>query len=350
MSRGTIIFLLDSVAPRYLKQYGGEIDLFANTDVKPRVATNYWSTASCTMPAISSILTGLYPTKHLLRFEKDIAVQLSTDHPTLAEVLKKAGYFAALIIPEQWQYELYQMQGMMRGFDVCIDGKMGAGDDILHLRFFEILKDYILSREYLAFVSPWFVFVHSFWTHHPYGVHDRDFSVIDSEEAYKLRLIQMADVVIPAVVKFARQQDMRLIIMSDHGEIFRSQREHGYHSEYLVPEVLRAACFVIDEYAAGEEITGLFSHPDIYATVRQWSGCPIADEEETDGMDMLSTDGHDEVQAISAWGHREWDRYLAKIDAFGNVRRTIREKAPEPPDKVSDDDLVRKRLQDLGYL
>lgn len=328
-----VIAVFDSVAPRYLSQWGGDIDFLAAIPEAPLTLTNYYSTASCTAPAIASILTGLYPLKHLVTNQSSVTVKLTEKHPTLASILGKRGYDTLLCVPEGWANGLYNGVRLNRGFKSRYVGGSSPEKSKVSAR-------YIKKADALLDDNPFFVFFHDFSTHSPYGA--KSFQKRSSEDAYKDRIKQVADTVIPALWKFSQERNALLYILSDHGEIFTDAKTHGYHSKYLKEAVLRSMAFTFRiDHGVNDR---LHSHVDIMPTILKTleTKCP-----QCDGVDLIGAE-HEEVFAISAWAKKKWTRRIATIKRDGTITRKVVE---IPKAAVVDlGDEVSARLRALGYV
>lgn len=328
-----VITVFDSIAPRYLHQWGGDIDFTAAIPEEPLTLTNYFSTASCTAPAIASILTGLYPLKHLVTNQSSVTIKLTEDHPTLASILGKHGYDTLLCVPEQWANGLYNGVRLNRGFSQRYVG--GSSPEIS-----KVSTRYIEKADSMLGDRPFFVFFHDFSTHSPYGV--KSFRKRDSEEAYKDRIKQVADTVIAPLWEFAKEREALLFILSDHGEIFTDMRTRGYHSKYLKEATLRSMAYTFRMGTGTND--RLHSHVDIMPTILKTLEieCP-----QCDGVNLVGEE-HEEVFAISAWAKKKWKRRIATIKSDGSITRKVVDIPETAVVDLGDD--VAKRLQALGYI
>lgn len=328
-----VIAVFDSVAPRYISQWGGDIDFLAAIPETPLTLTKYYSTASCTAPAIASILTGLYPLKHLVTNQASATVKLLKKHPTLASILRNRGYDTLLCVPEGWANGLYSGVGLDRGFNRRYVG--GSSPEKSKVSAWYIKKADAMLRD-----RPFFVFFHDFSTHSPYGA--KSFQKRSSEDAYKDRIKQVADTVIPALWEFSQKRNALLFILSDHGEIFTNTKTRGYHSKYLREAVLRSMAFVfrIDRGTNDR----LHSHVDIMPTILRTLEIKGP---QCDGVNLVGA-GHEEVFAISAWAKKKWTRRIATIKSNGTITRKV---VNIPKTVVVDlGDEVAARLRALGYI
>ena len=114
-----ILITIDTLRADRLSSYGSlrvktpHIDRLAAEGIR---FTNASTTVPFTLPAHSSIMTGLYPPSHGVR--ENVGYVLGTDHPTLAESFRAAGYrtggfVSAFVLDARW--------GIGRGFDTYVD-------------------------------------------------------------------------------------------------------------------------------------------------------------------------------------------------------------------------------------
>lgn len=328
-----VIAVFDSVAPRYISQWGGGIDFLAAIPEAPLTFTNYYSTASCTAPAIASILTGLYPLKHLVTRQSSVTVKLTKKHPTLASILSKHGHDTLLCVPEGWANGLYDGVRLSRGFNRRYVGGTSPEKSKVSAKYIEKADTMLGDR-------PFFVFFHDFSTHSPYGA--KSFRERDSEDAYKDRIKQIADTVIPSLWEFSQKRNALLFILSDHGEIFTDMRTRGYHSKYLKEATLRSMAYAFRIDLGTND--RLHSHVDIMPTILKTLEieCPPCD-----GVNLIGEE-HEEVFAISAWAKKKWKRRIATVKKDGTITRAV---VDIPETAVVDlGDEVAIRLRALGYV
>ena len=114
-----ILITLDTLRTDRISSYGSttvdtpNIDSFAEEGIR---FTNAASTVPFTLPAHSSIMTGLYPPGHGVR--ENVGYVLDERHPTLAEMLGSrgwatAGFVSSFVLDRRW--------GIARGFDHFFD-------------------------------------------------------------------------------------------------------------------------------------------------------------------------------------------------------------------------------------
>ena len=179
--------------------------------------------APLTLPAHTSILTGLAPPSHGVHNNGSTALSPST--PTLATMLHAAGYRTGAFVGA---FVLDARFGLSRGFDVY-DDRVGSDTGPVTFAFAErtadrvtaLAGDWILSSRDQR-PTPWLCWIHLFDPHAPYRAPEpRVADPYDNEIAFTdAQLGHLFD-----RLRAAGQLDSTLIVMAaDHGE---SLGEHG---------------------------------------------------------------------------------------------------------------------------
>jgi arylsulfatase A-like enzyme len=218
------------------------------------------SQSSWTLPAFASMFTGRLPSVHRAGEGRFPAVsRLDETYPTLAEILRDAGYRTASFVSNPW---VGAEVGMARGFEEHDQEKIGAFAAARAIRW--------LKR---APAEPFFLFVHVMDPHQPYvptpedakpfidpsytgpvgmvaaGTPDPAWTAADRQRVIDLYdgEILGSDHLVGAVLDTlaARGLDRRTIVVfvSDHGEeLF----DHGWlsHGHTLYDELLRVPLMI----------------------------------------------------------------------------------------------------------
>ncbi len=238
------------------------------------------STCPVTLPAHSSILTGLMPFEHGVR--DNSTFRLSDDVTTLAERLGREGYSTAAVLGA---FVLHSDFGLAQGFDVYSDVprrklEMDVVED--QRKANEVVDEALRLLDEGRLEPPFFLWVHLFDPHRP----------LEAPDAYRLRaLAGAAPSSIPArefeqrlyhaEVAFADAELGRLLaalaqavppdellvaVVSDHGEGFGDHGEtsHGlqvFDTTMRVPMVLQHP-----DLPAGRVVTQPVSTADLFPT------------------------------------------------------------------------------------
>jgi len=268
-----IVVGIDTLRPDHLKCYGygretsSNIDKFAAAGV---LFENTVSQAPWTAPSFATIFTSLYPSQH---GSMDVNSRIRESVPTLATMLKERGYATGAVINAP---ALKPEFGLSRDFDFYdmtpLGGRRGDGT----------------TRDALAWIDqvrsgPFFIFVHYFDPHIPYGppagyddlfhkgyegriknpfdiddfsrVRERLFEemkvltaddwaeIIDLYDGEIVYVDQAFGALIRGLEERGLTDDTVVILLSDHGEEFF---EHGgfEHGHTLYDELIRVPLIV----------------------------------------------------------------------------------------------------------
>lgn len=356
-----IVVTLDTTRRDHLGAYGygrgttPRIDRFASEAI---VYENAWSTASWTLPAHASILTGKHPTSHGAHFEAtrgdaqlaevlgperagEVAVnRLGDDAVTLPELLKANGYATAAFAGGPW---LAPPFGLLQGYDeqdvedVAREGGRPADD---------------LTRRALAWTAkqpkdrPVHVLVNYFDPHWPYepppgyddlpharaeldrkyflGVNAGAFTMPPEERAIwidhydgEIRFMDHhLGLLFDGLRELQRYDDALIVVVADHGESFG---EHNLieHGRWLYDDVLRVPLLV--RYPGGRDAGTVVSAPvsvvDLLPLVAAEVGLtlPAGVEGVDPGFrDLVLAEEYRDVHAIKVFGPR-FDRDLFAV-------------------------------------
>jgi arylsulfatase A-like enzyme len=155
-----VLIGVDTLRPDHLGCYGydretsPEIDKFA---ARGTLFENVVSQSPWTLPSFATIFTSLYPAQH---GASALNTQLRTDQPTLAMMLLKRGYSTAGIINAPFLRPEFKLD---RGFEYYdykppFAGRIADGTTDDALAWIDAHRD-----------EPFFIFVHYFDPHLPYG-------------------------------------------------------------------------------------------------------------------------------------------------------------------------------------
>jgi choline-sulfatase len=222
-----------------------------------------WTTVPMTLPAHTSMLTGLYPSEHGIhensRFLRD-------DRTLLAERLRDAGYATAAFVSG---YPLKRRFGLARGFD-HYDDEMGEGNSE---RSAAATTDRALSYLESNPQAPVFIWVHYFDPHDPYAPPEPFRSQYPSspylgEIAYMDRELGR---LIEAFEGRSEGAHSRILVVGDHGE---GLGDHGeaLHGNLLYGSVMRVPLIIVGEGVPIGEVETAVSTRRVFDTVLGWVG------------------------------------------------------------------------------
>lgn len=267
------------------------IDAVAATGVRFLAAR---STVPLTLPSHTTILTGLLPPAHGVR--ENGLDGLDVSHPTVATLLKDAGYQTAAFIGA---FVLDRRFGLARGFDTYDDQiprDPAAADRLEAERPATAVIDRALAwlnaPGHDGAASPFFVWIHLYDPHAPYqppaefveraqrlrtSPPSPNLPVVPNPVLYDAE-VAYADAQLGRVFDLLRARrllDRTLIVVAgDHGEGLgdHGERTHGmllYDSTLRVPLIIRAPG------GRGEIRTGAVSLVDVAPTIAHAAGVAV---------------------------------------------------------------------------
>jgi arylsulfatase A-like enzyme/tetratricopeptide (TPR) repeat protein len=315
-----LLITIDTLRQDRVGGYGNDRGLTPSLDALASAGIRYahaYSHVPMTLPAHTSILTGLTPLSHGVR--NNTAFRLDTRIPTLAERMKAAGYRTGAFVGS---FVLDARFGLSRGFDEY-DDRLPRPDRAT-FRFSErraeevlrLASTWILSRPAppappgrpapLATPASWFAWVHLFDPHAPYDAppaYRAGRSPYDAEVAYTDAMIgQFVD-----RLRAAHALDRTLVVVTaDHGESLGEHGEttHGlfaYQATTAVPLIINGPLIragVVDDPV---------SHSDITPTILDLVGARVP--ERIDGQSLSHEPSADRpiyMEALDAFLTRGW--------------------------------------------
>jgi len=275
-----VLITLDTLRTDRLSCYGSttvdspNIDSLAAEGVR---FSNAASTVPFTLPAHSSIMTGLYPPGHGVR--ENVGYVLDERVPTLAELLGKGGwatggFVSAFVLDHRW--------GIGRGFDRYFDD--------FDLKEMETPNIGSVQRDGAETVAeavawldgrpadrPFFLWLHLYDSHEPYTPAEPFKSrypgqPYDAEVAYTDSLVGRFR---GALDERGLLDDSLIIVTSDHGE---GLGDHGetVHGFFLYDTTIHVALIVRPPAGdgAGRVVDRPVSHVDLLPTILDLVGLP----------------------------------------------------------------------------
>jgi len=268
-----VLITIDTLRTDRVSSYGSDlvdtpnIDSFASDGV---LFSNAASTVPFTLPAHSSILTGLYPPGHGVR--ENVGYTLDDSIPTLAEVLSEggwntAGFVSAFVLDRRW--------GIGRGFDHYFDDFDLAEFDTPSLGSVQRSGDVTIG-EAVRWIdgrpqdAPFFLWLHLYDPHDPYTPPEPFKSMYpnrpyEGEVAYTDSLIG----------EFRRSLEERglldqslVILTADHGEGLGDHGEAS-HGFFVYDTTIHVSLIVRPPVGsvAGRVLDSAVSHVDIFPTI-----------------------------------------------------------------------------------
>jgi arylsulfatase A-like enzyme/tetratricopeptide (TPR) repeat protein len=305
-----VLITLDTTRADHLGCYGHAPPTTPNADAlaaRGALFTHASSVAPLTLPAHSSILTGMQPTFHGVRVNGNAALGRSQE--TLAEVLSKAGYqtgafVGAFVLDGRW--------GLNQGF--------AHYDDRFDLKKYKHLDLGTVQRPAnevmdaaLAWLAdrkpgPFFAWIHLYDAHTPYEPPEPFLSTFRAGGLAGLYdgEIAFADAQVGRLVSWLRDNGVDrktvLVIIGDHGESLGSHGE-GTHGYFVYDDTTRVPFLVVTPFAElqGVRVDSQVSSVDVFPTVLGL--CGVDTEPKVQGRSLLPVLFHprspDETYAYS---------------------------------------------------
>jgi arylsulfatase A-like enzyme/thioredoxin-like negative regulator of GroEL len=224
--------------------------------------------APITLPAHTSLLTGLLPRRHGVR---DNGIdRVPEDVPTLASTLQQAGYATAAVVGSAI---LDRQYGLARGFQ-HYDDAVGQGGLAIAERNASAVSDAAIVAA-RSLHKPFFFFVHYFDPHAAYDP-PAPFSDRFRDDLYEGEIAYVDEQVGRLRDALDRQgllDGTVVAVVSDHGE---SLGEHGEptHGVFLYQATLHVPLIMVapGRWPAGKRVASLASLIDVTPTLLELSG------------------------------------------------------------------------------
>jgi choline-sulfatase len=268
---GLVIITLDTTRADRLSVYGfGSIATPAMDGLASHGAVfdDAMSVAPLTLPAHTSLFTGLYPASHGVR-END-SPALGQSHATLAGLLHDRGFHTAAFVGS---VVLHRDRGLSRGFDVYDDGSADLAAAPKRRQGSEVVDR---ARAWIDGLDskPFFLWVHLYDVHAPQALpvelrrtygdrYEGGIAYVDTQIGRLLGALQRRDLLSNTVV----------VVAGDHGE---SLGEHGEkeHGIFLYQSTLRVPLVICAPGMTARRVTAATSLVDVFPTVLQLLGMP----------------------------------------------------------------------------
>ena len=293
---------------------------------------NGLSTASWTLPAHASLLTGLYPDRH---GATDVKVTMEESAATLAAELARRGYETAAFTGGGFVHEDYGMGRGFRVFESATKERRGPAETAGEL--LERVRAYLAGRS--GADRPHFLFLHTYAVHNYYDVREEAVAKLGNqrfltreqyigcvlgrhpctpgvwgqlEDLYRSEL-ELMDASFGELVAELRAADLWddavVIFVSDHGEGFDHERGRLHHGGRLHEDQLRVPFMVRVPGVEPRDEGTAASLVDVMPTVLELVGLPVP--EDLDGRSLVPLlegaagegDGRLQVRPLYAMEH-----------------------------------------------
>jgi arylsulfatase A-like enzyme len=303
---GVVLVTLDTTRADRLSPYGfmdlpmPALDRLAREGV---VFDRAQSVAPLTLPAHSSLFTGLYPPAHGVR--DNLSDPLGQDQVTLAEVLAERGFRTAAFVGSA---VLLPDRGLNQGFDVYSPGRLGESDSPLRgQRRADAVVDETIAWLQGVGESPFFLWTHLYDAHRPYDppppfhtMADPYVGEIGFADSQLGRLLDEID-------RLGMARRTIVVVVGDHGESLgeRGERDHGI---FVYENVLRVPLIMRVPGLAPHRVAALVRIVDVMPTILGALGLDGVAADGVDLADLLT--GRRRDLAIEAYAESVYPRRL----------------------------------------
>jgi len=286
--RGSNVLLvtIDTLRADRVGAYGGgtltpTLDGLASRGL--RFARAY-SHAPMTLPAHTSILTGLVPATHGVHLNGSSA--LGPGPTTMSELLRRSGYHTGAFVGA---FVLDARFGLNRGFEVY-DDHVGTEQGPVNFGFAERTADRVTAAaaDWLLqpgrSSTPWFAWIHLFDPHTPYRApvqlapqpYDNEVAYTDRQLGQLLQRLDASGMLAHTLI----------IVLADHGE---SLGEHGEetHGLFAYEPTIHIPLLMAGPALRPDVISAPVAQADLLPTIAELLG--IAAPPSLDGRSLLPT-------------------------------------------------------------
>ena len=279
-----------------------------------------YTTAPITLPAHSSMMTGLYPLRHGVR--DNGLMELSSEATTLAELASEAGFETAAFIAAR---VLSAPFGLAQGFDVYDEPNLNTGPKLVkHIQERRAPEVTARAIEWLRGRDkerPFFLWVHYFDPHVPYEPSEEHLEQAGGRQY--LGEVAYMDEAIGELLGVLREEvgldELVLGVVADHGEALHRHGEPThcafiYDDTVHVPLMLRFP----DGRRAGERSQDTVSVVDLLPTFAEELG--LAGPDDLDGFSLsrpLPAERGVYVESYTGYLNFGWSPLAGWVDSRG---------------------------------
>ena len=286
-----LIITLDTTRADRLSPYGYMDAAMPSLERLAREATVFnqaISVSPLTLPAHTSLFTGLLPPNHGVRDNADRP--LAATYTTLAEVARAQGFRTAAFVGSA---VLDRERGLAQGFDVYSD--VGRDDRRPHsepqrtaAQVVDQAVKWLASERRARF----FLWAHLYDPHHPYnppepfraGTRDAYVGEVAFAESQIGRLLDVLD-------ERGLRDDTIVVVVGDHGE---SLNEHGenHHGIFLYESVLRVPLMIRMPGRSARRVSEVVRITDVMPTVLALAGIGAPTNDGVSLVDLMTGRRH----------------------------------------------------------
>ena len=308
-ARNLVLITIDTLRADHVGAYGWSRAQTATLDGLAKNGALFeraYAAAPITLPSHATLFTGRYPPGHGAR---DNGLRVSQDVPTIATELRARGFATAAFVAA---FPLDHQFGLNRGFDVYGDRLPRAADGrpANERPAADVVNDAIAwlrtpgpkgpgqqpkgsgpqdvsSAASPQSPAPFFLWVHLFEPHAPYGDPSSSRSALDRYDEEIATADREAGRLITALGSTAA--NTLIVAAGDHGEAFGEHGEYA-HSIFVYDTTLRVPLLMAGPgIPAGTRVADAVTLADVAPTVMRILGAPMAN---VDGIDVTPAFAH----------------------------------------------------------
>jgi arylsulfatase A-like enzyme len=303
---GLVIITLDTTRADRLPAYGfGGVATPAIDSLVSRgvVFDDAVTVAPLTLPAHTSLFTGLYPAAHGVRENGGRALEPS--HATLAGILHDGGFHTAAFVGS---VVLAGDRGLSRGFDVYDDGSADGTPAPKRRQGSEVVRR---ARAWIDGLDgkPFFLWVHLYDVHAPQALSiDLRRTYGDRYEGGIAYVDAQIGLLLDALARRHLLTNTVVILAGDHGE---SLGEHGEkeHGVFLYQSTLHVPLVVCAPGVAARRVAGATSLVDVFPTAVQLLGVRVR-RMPLDGVSLLPALTHGRVPEHAVYAESQYAEHF----------------------------------------
>lgn len=240
-----VLISIDTCRTDYLEPYGGTIAKTPNLSAIAEDGLLFEDAVTpvpLTLPAHTSLLTGLHPIQHGVRDNYNNT--LNEAAVTLAELFRENGYTTAAAVATLL---LSRRSGLAQGFDdyddVFSSGEMITYNPIVERKGDEVVasgRKWLKQHQQKESPSPFFLFLHFYDPHTVYNP-PPPYRSQYKDNKYAGEIAFVDDCIGQLVDEFKKQglyEDLLLVVVGDHGEGLGDHKEKT-HGLFLYEECVR---------------------------------------------------------------------------------------------------------------
>jgi arylsulfatase A-like enzyme len=243
-----------------------------------------------TTPAHASMLTGIFPSRH---GSVALNVPMRRDVDTLAEALQRRGYYTAGSVAVSHIGRPGNFEQGFADFADLEQSSLRRNGDAVNASAIEFLS----KRKAAGDARPFFLFVHYFDCHAPYGwwrgetVDMATFPVADRIRLYD-ESIRYVDGLIEKLYEFLRANglaaDTLFVVTSDHGEQIGERALPAGHAD-IYDETVRVPLLVFGRGMPATRVAEAVSLLDVAPSLAMAAGAKLT--QPSDGRNIVPADG-----------------------------------------------------------